>query len=512
MSERRRPIVPPVALEAERAILGNFLLDPQLIPSYLDTLRPEWFYKEATRDIWRAMQALVRAGEPVDVLTLSAELTRRGQFTAVGGHAFLVVLEEEATVATHLPAYVGLVREAFGKRELLALGIRLQQAAENGNGLGALEALVTGTQHDLATLQPPRRPDPMGVGGGDFVRQPFPGQEVLVEDLLFGDGGGWVAGEEKLAKSYFCLEEAVSLALGVPVCGRFAVPARQRVLFIEEEDSPRRLHTRLCALLRGKGVEPDDPDVRADLNDWLWVAPWVGFSFDEPAMVARLEATCQVFQPRVIYVDVLRKVTSRDLNNGAEVRGLLATLDHFRRTYQVVWRILHHFRKIQGFRAGRGSQELGGSYQLGAWAETSLFFEPLGRHRATIRIDRQSKDAADTVGFQLVFESEGPMHAPAVVRLRAEPLVDASRRGRSREAVLQALATLPSDPGQQGGVGVSVAALVTATRVSRNTVRSILKDLAAEGLAEVTDRGPRGVGLWTLSAGYQEPIGIHVSI
>jgi len=214
----------------------------------------------------------------------------------------------------------------------------------------------------------------------------------------------------------------------------------------------------------------------------------------------------------VIYVDVLRKVTSRDLNNGAEVRGLLATLDHFRRTYQVVWRILHHFRKIQGFRAGRGSQEVSGSYQLGAWAETSLFFEPLGRHRASIRVDRQSKDAADSVGFQLRFESEGPMHAPTVVRLRAEPLADGSRRARSREVVLQALATLPSDPGRHGGAGVPVAALVTATRVSLNTVRSILKALTAEGLVEVADRGPKGVDLWTLSAGLQEPVGVQVSV
>jgi RecA-family ATPase len=61
--------------------------------------------------------------------------------------------------------------------------------------------------------------------------------EVYIDALLSSDGGGRIGGEEKLGKSYYALHEALSLALGLPVCGRFTVPARRRVLFVEEEDS-----------------------------------------------------------------------------------------------------------------------------------------------------------------------------------------------------------------------------------------------------------------------------------
>jgi len=37
---------------------------------------------------------------------------------------------------------------------------------------------------------------------------------------------------------------------------------------------------------------------------------WEGFTFDDVAMVARLEATIADFRPAVVYVDVLRKVTA----------------------------------------------------------------------------------------------------------------------------------------------------------------------------------------------------------
>src|SRR5262249_20801371 len=154
---------------------------------------------------------------------------------------------------------------------------------------------------------------------------------------------------------------------------------RRRVLMLGEEDSPRRYRARIPALLRGHGLDPDDPHLRDDLDHWFRISVWAGFSFDNPAMLERLRTTIVDFEPAVVYVDVLRKVTLRNLNDSAEASRLLAVLDELRRRHGVVFRIVHHFRKVQGFRAGRGSQEIGGSFVLGAWAEASLFFEPIGR-------------------------------------------------------------------------------------------------------------------------------------
>src|SRR5262249_36124998 len=144
---------------------------------------------------------------------------------------------------------------------------------------------------------------------------------------------------------------------GLEVCGRFRVPTQRRVLFIEEEDPPRRTHRRLRALMSGHGLNPDDPALLAELSHCFHISVWAGFSLDVPAMVTRLAAELATFKPHVVYLDVLRKITLKDLNKAAEASGLLAILDDFRRRDGVIFRILHHYRKAQGFRVGRGSQE-----------------------------------------------------------------------------------------------------------------------------------------------------------
>jgi len=66
--------------------------------------------------------------------------------------------------------------------------------------------------------------------------------------------------EEKLGKSLHATHEAVCLALKLPVLGLFEVPEQRRVIFIEEEDPPRRVWARVRAILRGIGIDPDNPD------------------------------------------------------------------------------------------------------------------------------------------------------------------------------------------------------------------------------------------------------------
>jgi AAA domain len=102
----------------------------------------------------------------------------------------------------------------------------------------------------LATVTPIRPvalARPMGQGVGAFLSQTFPEIEPCIEGILSSDGGGWIGGEEKVGKTFYALEEALSLALGLEVCGPFRVPRRRRVLFIEEEDTPPAARISACA-------------------------------------------------------------------------------------------------------------------------------------------------------------------------------------------------------------------------------------------------------------------------
>jgi hypothetical protein len=339
----------------------------------------------------------------------------------------------------------------------------------------------------------PAGPALLGIGLGRFLALHFPPVDPFIEGILTSDGPGWIAGEEKLGKTIYALSEAVCLALGLPVCGRFPVPNRRRVLFIEEEDSPRRTHTRLRALLRGHGLDPDDPTVQTDVDAWFTVAVWQGFTFDQAAMVARLEATIAELRPAVVYLDVLRKLTTKSVRDDVDMSPILAILDDLRRGYGCLFRVVHHYRKGQGFRTGRGSQELGGSYVLGAWGENSVFLEPIGRKQGAVKVEIQQKDGPPVPGFRLTIESEGPHHAPTLLRLTA---TDAPDDQSLDDTLLQAVATLDKTEALAGRPGVAVKTLVIALKKSDKTIRRGLKRLLGEKLILVTGQASKQQDLY----------------
>src|SRR5207247_333582 len=126
------------------------------------------------------------------------------------------------------------------------LGRRLEHGASNGSKPDELLAEVARSVASLTWREAGAgATDGLGIGLGHFLAQAFPPTESYIDGLLSSEGSGWIVGEEKLGKTFYALDEALCLALGLEVCGRFTVPVRRRVLFIEEEDGPRRTHRRV---------------------------------------------------------------------------------------------------------------------------------------------------------------------------------------------------------------------------------------------------------------------------
>ncbi|MEK6665356.1 MAG: replicative DNA helicase, partial [candidate division NC10 bacterium] len=117
--------IPPHSLEAERAVLGAILLEPESLPKAVEILKPRDFYKEGHRKIFATMLGLFERSEPVDLLTLSEELRRAGELDEVGGPAALASLVEEAATAAHLLSYAGIVREKALLRDLIRIATEI---------------------------------------------------------------------------------------------------------------------------------------------------------------------------------------------------------------------------------------------------------------------------------------------------------------------------------------------------------------------------------------------------
>lgn len=112
--------IPPQNLEAEVAVLGALLQDSEALLKAIDALRPDHFYREAHRRVFDAALALFARNEPVDLITLTDELRRRGELEGVGGPAALAALVEAVPTAANIAYHARIVRDKALLRHLIA--------------------------------------------------------------------------------------------------------------------------------------------------------------------------------------------------------------------------------------------------------------------------------------------------------------------------------------------------------------------------------------------------------
>jgi replicative DNA helicase len=114
--------LPPQNIEAEEAILGGILLDPEAISRVSDRLITEALYISAHRDIYQAMLRLNGQGKPTDLLSVTSWLTDHDLLTRVGGRNKLASLVERTVSAINIDALAQLVMDKYMRRQLIKAG------------------------------------------------------------------------------------------------------------------------------------------------------------------------------------------------------------------------------------------------------------------------------------------------------------------------------------------------------------------------------------------------------
>lgn len=110
----------PSNIEAEQAVLGALLLDPDAIIKAVPLIRPEDFYLEKHAWIYEAIFALHERREPIDFLTVVTELETRGKINDVGGAAYITALINAVPSAIHVETYAHLVERLSTQRRLIS--------------------------------------------------------------------------------------------------------------------------------------------------------------------------------------------------------------------------------------------------------------------------------------------------------------------------------------------------------------------------------------------------------
>jgi replicative DNA helicase len=119
---------PPQNIEAEESVLGAMLVaEPAISLVVVDVrLRPGDFYRDSHQAIFRAIIDLSNKNEPVDPLTVCAELEKGGQLELAGGKPYVYQLAAAVPAAGNARQYAKLVKDTATLRRLLDVSQEIQ--------------------------------------------------------------------------------------------------------------------------------------------------------------------------------------------------------------------------------------------------------------------------------------------------------------------------------------------------------------------------------------------------
>ena len=220
---------PPWSPEAEQAVLGAMLIDQDAALRAVEVLRPEMFYREAHRRLFRVMATLTDARIVLDHVTLRDELTRRGELDDAGGVEYLAELVDAVPTAANIEFHANIVKEKAILRRLIDAATSIVSDAYAGKssanelldsaesrvfqisqdrrdeGFSRIKEMLWPTMERIETLQKSGKSItgvPSGFVDLDEMTSGFQRSELII-----------VAARPSMGKTSFCLNIATHAAL-----------------------------------------------------------------------------------------------------------------------------------------------------------------------------------------------------------------------------------------------------------------------------------------------------------
>ncbi|MBI3738666.1 MAG: replicative DNA helicase [Chloroflexi bacterium] len=133
--ETTAPAAPsiPHSREAEEAVVGAVLINPEVYYDVAQFLQADDFYIHRHRWIWEAFTSLHEQRIPVDLLTISEELDRKGQLAEIGGPAYLTALVNQVPTSLNAESYGRIVESHSIRRKMINAANSIASMAYNEN-------------------------------------------------------------------------------------------------------------------------------------------------------------------------------------------------------------------------------------------------------------------------------------------------------------------------------------------------------------------------------------------
>ena len=326
--------VPPHDIEAEQAVIGSMLTDKDAVVSAIEVLKEDDFYRDDNRAIYSAILNLYNRAEPIDIITVKAELEAMGKFEQVGGLEYLAELPEKVPTTANSMKYIKIVEEKSTLRnliktanEIIELGYNptedvddIMEGAEkkifnimqnkNQKGYAAMKDILVDSFTQLEELYN-RKQHITGVPSGftdlDYRTAGFHGSDLIL-----------IAARPAMGKSAFALNIATNAAV------KAKVPVAIFSLEMSKEQMVNRI---LCseAMVDSNKVRTG----KLEEDDWTKLAEAIGplseaeiYIDDTPGIsVMEIRAKCRKLKLEknigMVVIDYLQLVQGSNKRNGS---------------------------------------------------------------------------------------------------------------------------------------------------------------------------------------------------
>ena len=124
----------PQSPQAEQAVIGAMLIEPDCIPTVLKDARPEFFYSKDNREIFETILAMFNYGQTIDPLTVLDKMQERGVYHEESTRAYLTELIRVTPTAANVGEYLNILRDKSLQRDLARVAERITQMVTEGVG------------------------------------------------------------------------------------------------------------------------------------------------------------------------------------------------------------------------------------------------------------------------------------------------------------------------------------------------------------------------------------------
>ena len=125
--------VPPHSAEAEQTVLASALIDHIAVEKIVNLLNADDFYFEANKEIFDSIRQVHIENIPVDAVTVTEELKKRGKVDYIGGYEYLAKLTDNIITSKNVEAYCNIIREKATLRRLIMASNEIIEKGYNEN-------------------------------------------------------------------------------------------------------------------------------------------------------------------------------------------------------------------------------------------------------------------------------------------------------------------------------------------------------------------------------------------